>query len=65
MDGSVAIAGQWLSDIKMEEYLTITELSSRFKRFWFPSNTRGFAKFIQLIPIAIFIGWAASRHKRK
>ena len=84
MGGSVDSAEPWLSDIKMEEYLTITELSSRIKNYsWhnqnvqdhgrhilngpstFPSNTQGFAKFVQLILIAILMGWAASRFKRK
>jgi hypothetical protein len=31
MGGSVGIAGPWLYDTEMEEYLTITELSSHIK----------------------------------
>jgi hypothetical protein len=30
-----------------------------------PNDTRGFAKFVQLILIAVFIGWAARRFRKK
>jgi hypothetical protein len=30
-----------------------------------PNDTKGFAKFVQLILIAFFIGWAANRFKRR
>jgi len=29
-----------------------------------PNNARGFAAFVQLIAIAVFIGWAYNRFKR-